>query len=286
MPVKPIFENEYLTSLLKVYVKSQKSKDKHLAKTMPKVLERITNEVVGEDSDSDVLYSDSDIPAHLPNGEQIIEADIAKYTKKQYNTFGWARVNGIITPDENNQFRSEYADVIRGKYAPKTKNGEYMISVGEDGVQNVIVFASGSLADTKISKVIRISLDSNTDINDIAREIYEEYRFGYDESYTVGAYYEAELVISYTPQDCPTYQERKNRSKQRGIGLVSGEDHQDHQRKQDGRGNLAEGEQSVEDILYSEQDSDMLTNRVLLANALESVARGYRCLNPRYFTSF
>ena len=41
-----------------------------------------------------------------------------------------------------------------------------------------------------------------------------------------------------------------------------------------------------ENLLYSEQDSDKLTNRVLLANALESVARGHRYLNPRYFTSF
>ena len=46
MPVKPIFENEYITSLLKDYVKAQKTKDAQLASTMPKVLERITNEVV------------------------------------------------------------------------------------------------------------------------------------------------------------------------------------------------------------------------------------------------
>ena len=46
MPVKPIFDNEYITGLLKDYVKSQKEKDAKLAKSMPKVLDRITNEIV------------------------------------------------------------------------------------------------------------------------------------------------------------------------------------------------------------------------------------------------
>ena len=50
MPVKPIFDNEYITRLLKDYVKSQKAKDAELAKAMPKVLDRITKEIVNADS--------------------------------------------------------------------------------------------------------------------------------------------------------------------------------------------------------------------------------------------
>ena len=46
MPVKPIFDNEYITGLLTDYVKSQKAKDAEIAKSMPKVIERITNEIV------------------------------------------------------------------------------------------------------------------------------------------------------------------------------------------------------------------------------------------------
>ena len=45
-PVKPIFDNAYITGLLEGYVESQKQKDADVAKAMPKVLERITNEVV------------------------------------------------------------------------------------------------------------------------------------------------------------------------------------------------------------------------------------------------
>ena len=50
IPVKPIFDSEYLTSLLKDYVKSQQEKDAKLAESMPTVLERITNEIVKPDT--------------------------------------------------------------------------------------------------------------------------------------------------------------------------------------------------------------------------------------------
>ena len=57
MPVKPIFDNEYLTGLLKDYVKSQKVKDADFAEKSPKVLKRITKEIVKADN-SDIRYSD------------------------------------------------------------------------------------------------------------------------------------------------------------------------------------------------------------------------------------
>ena len=55
MPVKPIFDNEYITKILKDYVKSQKVKDAELAESMPKVIDRITNEIV---KPSEVKYSE------------------------------------------------------------------------------------------------------------------------------------------------------------------------------------------------------------------------------------
>jgi hypothetical protein len=64
MPVKPIFDNEYITNLLKDYVETQKVKDAAIAESMPKVIERITNEIInpGEQSKgtSTTKYSDRD----------------------------------------------------------------------------------------------------------------------------------------------------------------------------------------------------------------------------------
>jgi len=66
MPVKPIFDNDYLTGLLKGYVKSQKVKDAEVAKAMPKVLDRITKEIVG----ADVKFSDRDSDGNALSKEQ------------------------------------------------------------------------------------------------------------------------------------------------------------------------------------------------------------------------
>jgi hypothetical protein len=74
MPVKPIFDNAYLTKLLKGYVKTQKSKDTHLAETMPKVLDRITKEVVG--AEGDTLFSEvSDETKHPYSYDALISKD-------------------------------------------------------------------------------------------------------------------------------------------------------------------------------------------------------------------
>ncbi len=62
-PVKPIFDDAYITGLLKAYVKEQQTKDAEVAKQMPKVIERITNEIikpeynVSELADADTKFS-------------------------------------------------------------------------------------------------------------------------------------------------------------------------------------------------------------------------------------
>ena len=61
MPVKPIFDNGYITDLLETYVKEQQVKDAEVAKQMPKVIERITNEIVKPSSAMGTLYSDRSV---------------------------------------------------------------------------------------------------------------------------------------------------------------------------------------------------------------------------------
>lgn len=57
MPVKPIFDDAYITMLLKDYVKEQKVKDAKVSKSMPNVIRRITDEIINADS---VKYSTRD----------------------------------------------------------------------------------------------------------------------------------------------------------------------------------------------------------------------------------
>lgn len=46
MPVKPVFDDAYISKILKDYVKEQRQKDADIAKQMPNVVERISNEII------------------------------------------------------------------------------------------------------------------------------------------------------------------------------------------------------------------------------------------------
>lgn len=91
MPVKPIFDNEYITGLLKDYVKSQKAKDANLAKAMPKVLDRITNEIVKPNdvklSDRDSSYMDAVKRGDMDTAQKMVDeaAKAAGYDVKGFH---------------------------------------------------------------------------------------------------------------------------------------------------------------------------------------------------------
>ena len=87
MPVKPIFDSNYLTKLLRDYVKTQKVKDAEFAEKSPKVLERITNEII---KPKDTKFSDRDI--QLPSNAEGIAKEYFGTTNK------WSET-GYLTKD-------------------------------------------------------------------------------------------------------------------------------------------------------------------------------------------
>ena len=82
MPVKPIFDNEYITKLLTDYVKTQQAKDAEFTKAMPKVLDRITKEIVKADG---VKYSDRDSLGNELSKEQVEYFKDSKVRDKKGN---------------------------------------------------------------------------------------------------------------------------------------------------------------------------------------------------------
>lgn len=101
-------------------------------------------------------------------------ADIVNYTEKQYNKFGWARVNGIISAKENWTFYKRLSDKRIGAEFPRTSDGKYIFSVGDlFGVNNVLIVSDGNQANPSIEKVYRIAFDNETDIDIVRREVYE-----------------------------------------------------------------------------------------------------------------
>ena len=109
MPVKPIFDNEYITKILKDYVKSQKVKDAELAKSMPRVIERITNELVNP---SETMYSERDYPIDAevdktvkdafakPKGTMLTLSDITSEQNKA--------INRLVNQTNDDSYRGKF----------------------------------------------------------------------------------------------------------------------------------------------------------------------------------
>ena len=106
------------------------------------------------------------------------------YTKKQYADYGWARGNEILSSGQNKDFTSKFAQATKGlaKF-PQTPNGEYMIAVSEiygenEGVNNTIVYAKGTISNPLITRVVKIDLDDETRLSIARSDLYAFERCG------------------------------------------------------------------------------------------------------------
>lgn len=139
MPVKPIFDDAYITRLLKDYVKEQKVKDAQVSKSMPNVIRRITDEIINADAEVAEL-ADSNVKF------SIREEAPPKKTGVAYKVF-LAKDGGLYPPMVANPGGEATpvgvwlnADV--GKMAPPSKTGRPQVQAGGKGT-NV---GKGSLA--------------------------------------------------------------------------------------------------------------------------------------------
>lgn len=108
-----------------------------------------------------------------------------QYTANEYRNFGWARENNILNAGQNADYRSKFADakVGRAKFA-KSKWGEYIIPVSDiydttfEGINNVLVFAKGTITNPIITSVIEIYEYDETSLDRVRRRIYDSERRG------------------------------------------------------------------------------------------------------------
>ncbi|MBO5480152.1 MAG: hypothetical protein J6A63_03065, partial [Clostridia bacterium] len=166
-----------------------------------------------------------------PDGVDLIDT----YDEKQYNNFGWARVNGVLSYRENGNFRAKYGEIKSGKQSGvhRTSKGEIIVETndmegGKHGVNNVLVFAKGSYEDYRITKVIRLKINNETELEKVRDYIYgqetDEYRKSYYQTDDIiGLLYEEEYITQHTAQDFPAYKQiKQSREKSGGNDTDSG----------------------------------------------------------------
>lgn len=107
------------------------------------------------------------------------------YTKKEYNDFGWARANEILSAGQNEDYRSKFMMLKTNQASFQVSaDGEYMIPVGEkygenEGANNVIVYAKGTIKNPVISRVLTIKeIKDETTLSLLREHIYEVERYG------------------------------------------------------------------------------------------------------------
>lgn len=110
---------------------------------------------------------------------------IDKLTAKQYNYFGWARANDVLTTEEYTNFETEFSKAVTSKEydSYKSSSGEYMIAVGalygaNEGVKRKIVFARGTIEEPIITRIVEIDAHNETELSEERGYIYAAERKG------------------------------------------------------------------------------------------------------------
>ena len=150
-----------------------------------------------------------------PDGKASRET--GQYSEEDYKNFGWVRQNDVINAGYWRNFTENFAQAVSKlqKY-PKSKSGEFMISVydvySESEVDDVIVFAKGTIESPDITKIVKFNLIDESDIYPKRRNLYEAERRGVrtatGEIFDI--HYKADYVGGFRKQGNGTESNRNN----------------------------------------------------------------------------
>lgn len=171
---------------------------------------------------------------------------IPDYSKKEYNRYGWAVANELLSREEMAVFQKQVGDKARGDLY-KVREGLHIIPTGENGLRNVLVYTDGNFERPSIARIVRINLDDGTDIEAVTEDIYNEEQQATGEP--VGTYKDEGILDSFEAGDYD-YAEWKRRRKAQSNRTIF----EDRTGEQDGRGSNRESQTDSEEIKYSLPD--------------------------------
>lgn len=162
----------------------------------------------------------------------IPEDSIEKYTEEEYNHHGWASVNCAISGKELSVFYRKIAEIKTGTVFSKNGKRQTIIPVGEKfGVENVLVFTNGNYDSPSIDKVIRIDLDTATEIEFLREAIYNGDFTNVEQDNFCEDVFGKTLVSRYDVKAFETYSEISRR-RSSIAGRNSNKAYENNQRKQ------------------------------------------------------
>ena len=140
------------------------SKEARELEKLKREFERAYREGVNVEDDGEIEYS--------------VSKDIDKYTEKQYNDFGWARVAEAITKNELDDMYSKIQEKGSLKKFAQSSNGEAIIEVNDRphttlGVNNKFLFVIGTETNPEITRVVSVNFSDEDSIDVFRKDIYE-----------------------------------------------------------------------------------------------------------------
>lgn len=161
---------------------------------------------------ADIMYSD-----------RLSQSTLEKYSKKEYNSFGWVRVADAISFNELDDLYSKIQEKSSLSAFNQSSRGEAIIEVNNKpnstlDVDNVFVFVEGTKNNFAITRVVRFQAETATEMEILKEHLYE----GRTCSNTYLELYQKEGITSeYRRENSPTFDEyrewRGNRKTSRGT---------------------------------------------------------------------
>ena len=219
---------------------------------------------------SDIRYSD-----------RFSQNSLENYSKKEYNSFGWAREADAISFNELDDLYSKIQEKSFLSAFNQSSKGEAIIEVNNKpnstlDVDNVFVFVKGTRSNFAITRVVRFQAETETEMEIMKEDIYE----GRTCNDTHIAFYQEEgIAREYRREDFPNFDEYREGRSNGETGRGTDQNYRRSSKYRSGY-SLGIGEDGeitesnyLEDNKSKDRNPDSYSNRSLLANALEGVAQ-------------
>ena len=104
----------------------------------------------------------------MTSGQKFSIKDIENYSETEYNQYGWAVVNDVLSRTEYRKLNEQFAATAHGEKFERTRDGFYVIPVGEDNrPQNAFVFIKGTISKPVIGQIMIIDAENEMELDDI-----------------------------------------------------------------------------------------------------------------------
>ena len=172
----------------------------------------------------DLFYQALEETKNVGNTESVTSEqkfsikDIENYSETEYNQYGWAVVNDVLSRTEYRKLNEQFAAIAHGETFERTRDGYYVIPVGEDDrPQNAFVFIKGTISKPVIGSIMIIDAENEMELDDIRRRFKNARSY---ESFEIAeAYFGSESVMEYRSRDCSSYRTLQGQASEMRRGV-------------------------------------------------------------------